>query len=340
MNNKAISAVFSWIFILIAGALIITVFTIIATQTTTGASERAQLQALQNVNTILHTQQTTGDVETNVNIPHSNLQITCEAIRDNNEIALINQLQIGGFTQSLENQLIVGRNQETNRLNLFSKKLRLPFEVGTVLYVSSFEEELFIQGEERLQREFNEILPRNINNQTGEIPTNLATRNTQNKRVVYLGGNPPTPTTTPGVTYMHVQPNNNDVRVEEHGTIRYYENNQWSQSYTYVGETMLLAYIWQADTTRADCLQHQLAQRLQAQISLQLTRVGLLRQAYERTTCAGKINRAPLDDLNRAIKPDSGEAPLYDFSDLYDAIERLERHNRQIDVGERCATIY
>lgn len=354
MNKKGIGAIFAWIFIMIAGALIITVFTIIAMDSSASAQDRLNLQALENVNTILQTQQTTGNIATNINIPYTNLRITCSAFEGGGSIALENQLEIGGFSQDLETQLVAGRDLTTDRLSLFSKRWSAPYTVGNILYVTSPDEILLYSQPTHMNTEFSELVPEGLNVHD-EIMTGLRPEAYENSRIVIIETSPAPDVTgyiskintvQEGVQYMHVHSRGNNF---EKGSVTYYELDNTntlrrSDSYLYHGPEMMLAYVWQADSTRANCMQHKLAERLKAQTEVQLSRVQNLRTHYTlNSACGQRHSSDPLIRLQEALEPNlpfDNQKVLYGFSDLSEAIEGVHAHNERLLRGDRCASIY
>ena len=343
---------------MIAGALIISLFFLIANNQAQASQDRLAANALQQVNTILSTQATSFDTSTRVPIPNDEIRIVCEAFRNNNQITLLSQLEIGGFSRVLENDLIVGRDIQANQLILFSKDWRAPYRAGNVLHVSSDNELLVLKDVDSLAQSFEalqEAFPDAINQQEYTTGTTIDARGYSRVRVVAL-----TDQSAPlnaasifnGVIQDHPQAHfilvkmdtsvSNDVLAT--GEVYYYpRSDSRIGPYRYTGEAMLTGLIWQASPQEADCLQHKLSVELARQTTLQLARVQELITAYSdagNQACESLLGPGRLVELrDEATRLTSATQPLYAF-DIYNQAQEVTNQNERLLRGERCATIY
>jgi Flp pilus assembly protein TadG len=358
-DKKGIGAIFAWIFILLAGSLIITLFIILAQGQAVNAKNTLSQRAFQNVNTIITTQQTTSNIATNVSIPQSDIRLSCRVFYDKNSesVALLNQLDIGGYAQPLDTQLITGRDMEASQLNVFSKKWNAPFSAGNILMVSN-PDELVIYEEKTpnaYREEFADLFPENIDVKNASITPNIRMR--QNVRVIIIDTSSSSSFSafqpyedSDNAIFMHVKPKDSGDTLAE-GTITYYTEGQTgslvaSKPFTYFGEAMLLGYIWQGDAVRAACLQHKLAQALKTQIQIHIERVRILDAVYQpNSVCAAKLDSTSLKQLNESIGEPSTDSvgpthKLYDLTGVSEEIEDLEIINENLLRRDSCATIY
>lgn len=367
--RRAVAAVFAWVFIMLAGAMIIGLFFSIANAQAEAGKDRLSLQALEQVNSILHTQQTSAGTATTVPIPDSDIRLTCRAFLKNGEVTLLSQLDIGGMSRSLEDQLVVGRDLQADELVLFSKQWRAPYRIANVLHVSSEDELLLLgrtssAGEQSFQR-LNESFPDVVNKQVIDADTEgVNPRSWQNVRVVVLGTDPaPDPddinfplhtafstvyVNQEHAQYMYIE-YDSSADVLEAGKITYYTYDggyEEQETFTYAGEAMLTALIWQADPQRASCLQHKLKHALERQTELQLERLQALTTRYDQhgnTACSARYSQSTLEDLRAAAGEPLADyeqtGKLYDF-DISQEAAQVRNKNEAMLRGERCATIY
>ena len=344
MNKQAVSAIFAWIFIMVVGGLIIGLFFTIANTQAQAGEDRLAQNALQQVNTILNTQATSFDTSTTVRIPARHIRLSCEAFRQGTtSVTLLSQLEIGGFSRITQEDLLVGRDIQSDQLILFSKEWRAPFRIGNILHVSSNEELLVIKDP---PTSWEGVIPEVVNTEEyGGISIDASRY--QNVRVVvfsndgYSGHNE-----FSGILeaegqqthYIHVE-YEGDVR--EAGKVTYSQQGNDDGPYHYVGEGMLTGLIWQASAPEANCLQHKLAEDLKRQTTLQLQRRQALHDHYSGTNlCLGDLTDSHLNNLGAAPGTPQTGNPLYNFVNLEDRADAVRRQNERLLRGERCATIY
>ena len=350
MNKQALAAIFNWIFVMLAGALIISLFFMLANNQAEAGKERLAQNALQQVNTILSTQATSFDTSTRVPVPEEEIRLTCEAFIQDGQVTLLSQLEIGGFSRVLEDELTVGRTLHTSELVLFSKEWRAPYRLANILHVTSDEELLVLiqhpsleTNQQRLYEAFPDVVT--IQNQTGS--TQASATGYQTVRAVQIGesSTPPAISSYDVLTQTTAQVHNiyvsfeNDLR--EAGAVHYHHEGSWHGPYHYVGEGMLTALIWQASPPEADCLQHKLVQDLRRQTELQRHRLQALTNYYDEqgiSACASLTTRAHLTNLRDKPSIQSPH-PLYNF-DIQEEVAEVRSQQRRLERGDRCATIY
>lgn len=354
MNKQAVSAIFAWIFIMVVGGLIIGLFFTIANNQAQAGEDRLAQNALQQVNTILNTQASSFDTSTTVRIPARRIRLSCEAFNESGSVTLLSQLEIGGFSRITQEDLLVGRDIQSDRLILFSKEWRAPFRVGNILHVSSDEELLVVSGDEpsyTLPSSWEGVIPDVVNTENFTGSPIDASRY-QNVRVVVFNETAFDPNTEffddildpegQQTHYMYVQ-YNNDVR--EAGNVTYWDNaNEEAHGpYPYVGEGMLTGLLWQASPPEANCLQHKLAEDLKRQTTLQQARRQALQEHYGNTgnnACEGELTNIHLDNLYDVPGNPQTTNPLYAFEDFNEQVDNVRNQNERLLRGERCATIY
>jgi hypothetical protein len=341
MNRQGIGMMVVWIFVMVAGAAILMLFALIATSQAQAGKDRLEAQALQQVSVILATQATGSDTVVRVPVPKEQLRLTCEPIDD----TFLSQLEVGRTTRSLQYDLVAGRDLLTDELLLFSKPLRMPYDIGSALMVSSDEEILLVHADPLLSptRFFNNSLPAPVKRRIANNGPWPDTRNYQNVRSVLVSNAAPSthsPSTFPGgsaqASLMLIQLTLGQDWSQQ-GTIHFYDSTgQRQRSVQYNSNTMLLGLIWQGGASRAECFERKVSYRLQEQTVLQIQRLREL-QSTDSDRCPGAYNTAQLDNL--LIQLQSEWDNNY-WSRVHEATRQVEAKNRQVLHGTSCATIY
>ena len=353
MNRKAIGMMVVWIFIMIAGGLILLLFFFIGDAQAESARTGLSLQALQRLEAILVTQQASDNTYAQLPIPREQIQFTCDYF--SNPQGITSEIRIGGLPREKPYDLIVGRDMMTDELLVFSYRAMVPFSIGNILYVSNEQEALILRGvgydnqiENLLQ-----LLPAPIAAQTytGEnAGGGVNAANLQNTRVVTFSGSAPSgnPTQSSGIVspqdavFIHVQ----SSRILDQGTVRFWRpvQNDWSRGYTYSGMPMLMAYIWMGDDNRASCFSYKFSRKLHNAAELQAQRISTIRfEAQQRAeggahdACVDRYSPVQIENLRDAATMTSPGAV---FDGLPNAANLVRLQNEQLLRGNRCATIY
>ncbi len=362
MSRKGIGTLFVWIFIVIVGGLILLMFFLVAQGQVQAGKSNLDFEALQQVTTIIATQQTSPDTYAQVPIPNDKITLQCELIPPK---TILSQINIGGQGQDMTHLLVAGRNITTGQLVLFNKELWLPFSVGNVLFLTDDKEMLVLQDAANVHDAsqaliaFNESIPSAVDRRVD--PTGSAIPNAadyQNTRVVLF--DPPQDVKTLSqfdvldgakAQLMVVRPSTTDWR--QAGTITFYKPDPTPPPGTpdavlpvnppipYVGETMLLAFIWQGDRDSASCLQAKIADRISLESTLQMERYGILYQQAKNvqdTACYGAYTTGALKNL-RDVGGDTSK--WAGANGIADAVNLVAAQNQNVlRGGGSCATIY
>lgn len=344
--------IFVWVFVLIAGGLFITLFFFLSTSIGDNAKAGLAFDALQQVETILATQQASTDTYAPIPIPHEQLILTCESIRTGGVVTdVISELRIGGIPQDHEYRLLVGRSMETDNLLVFSKQAMLPFAIGNILYVSN-EQEILLLSTDTLQPdvyEFREYLPQPIRDRAPTTSSANYDAATSTVRSVFFSETGAT-NSPANINFNRPRTAENGIYIEvvgedplTEGYVRYwrYQGNELfapeSGRFYYSGLPMLLAYIWMGDEAHALCFSHKLSTRLMHITDIHIERFGLLSQHTDTTpTCEARYVTPWLINLKDAAQLTQTDI----FEDLPGAVNRVRLQNEALTRGDRCALIY
>lgn len=329
-------------------------FALLAQAQAEAGQRELALESLRQVQTILNTQQASTDTYSIVPIPGGELRHECSV----GDGLLQSQINIEGYAADMQHALVAGRDMNVNVLTLFSKQVRAPYPIGNVLLVSSPREGfradysgLPAPVREAVRQEFEMLLPEPIRNGPSGGEGYDTNRDVRFVTSFSSSGAPAGNTRRIEILYRSGE------NVFEKGTVRLWEYNRQGnptgthKDYEYVGEGMLLAYIWQADVTRANCMQYKLMARL-AQISeLHANRIQDIAGVYGVPDENGNTNQQCLARLRptqvralqtyaEGIRDNLLAGSSVSTGQLEQLTKDVEDKNEQLLRGVRCASIY
>lgn len=355
MNREGVGMMVVWIFVMIAGGLIITLFVVFTMGIDSTARQGLSLQALQQVDSILVTQQAATDTFTVINIPPEPITMTCDPVQG----GYISEMRIGGLAENHEYRLVVGRSMNTEQLITFTRRAMIPFNIGNIVYLTNDQEALLVTGADALESQIDAFInhfPPPVQDLIyTQTNPNLDASQLQTVRSVRfrIGGpdlseNPvfSYPRKPQAALYIEVVAESPQELLER-GYVRFhtYEDGTPGKKYYYSGTPMLLAYIWAGEEQAAECHAQKIATRIRSAASLHAERVEVLRQeAIARTedsdisdACTDRYQPAQIRALKEAAQvEESGDV----FADLPQAVLRVRQQNHNLVAGVRCATIY
>lgn len=354
--RKGISQLIVWAFVIFAGGMMLLLFVLLANAQAEAGQQKLEALALQEVDTILATQQAASDTATTVPVPGAAIELTCEVI----DGFVLSELRVGGSRSGLTNDLLAGKSLQTDRLTLFSKELRLPFDIGNLLMLTSAQEILIISHDdmtdwedptgtaEAFKNEFPDELQESIFYLAEQ---DMAGTQYDTVRIVHFGDISEL-TVTPNTLeadIIHVTAGDG-VNYLDHGTVKFYRNTPTGpvesppgqEPLIYSTPEMLIGYVWQADHAAAECLEAKINKKLNRHADLHIKRISLLQNQYsepERNNraCFLRLTTTNLQSLRQADLIEPGELTS---ADLKAMTERVKNQNEQLVTGVRCATIY
>ena len=348
MNKQAVAMMVVWIFILVAGGLILALFFFIGDAQAQSARDEISLKAMQRLESIIATQQASDNTFAVIDVPREQILFTCEYF-DSPE-GVNSELRIGGVPREKTHALIAGRDMLTDELIVFSHRAMVPFSAGNILMIGHDQEALVIDGlsDDQLDS-FKQWLPPPIaENMVYDITASLDASQLQTVRAVRFEQNHPG-TTDPTISFGLTSPQDAlFIHVEmdpflQQGIVRYWTGTVWSRGFHYYGTPMLLAYIWLGDEGRADCFAYKIAQRISTLAELHAQRIAIIRQdlqdaaAQRQSACVPRYFLTHLEALRDDLAFQSGYDRLHLLSDL---AENVRVQNERLIREDRCATIY
>ena len=135
MNHKGIELQFHWIFIMVAGALILTFFTTIANKQYNIAVQKSEYQLVNNLETLfsvaLKTPNTVNELRVSSPIEFKCTEYGCKYKVENAELPFYNKL-------------IFSAQKQEGDLKLWTLDFEKPFRVATILLISSSETKYYL----------------------------------------------------------------------------------------------------------------------------------------------------------------------------------------------------
>lgn len=147
-NKKAVVEVqFNWIFILIAGALILFLFSSIILKQKSTADSTAQTTLLKDITSIAVGSETTAGVTNELELSKASISFGCNTIR------------IGQKSQPLQQMAIFSPSTAQTPLIIHTREWSLPFRVTNVVYLSSPKIRYVLIGDSTLAKQINKSMP-------------------------------------------------------------------------------------------------------------------------------------------------------------------------------------
>lgn len=148
MNKKAFEMQFNWIFVLVAGAAILLFFTVVVVKQKSVAEISTKATVLKSVEAIITGAGVSTDTTNIVNIPNSDIEISC------------NRISLGTVSKQHENLILFAPSLvKGDRLITQTLTFSTPYRATNLLYITSPQIRYIIIGNSNLAKEINKTLP-------------------------------------------------------------------------------------------------------------------------------------------------------------------------------------
>ncbi len=152
LNKKAqFSMQFNWLFVLIAGGIILILFLTFGFRFQSSSDTRANIQLLNKVDNIFNSIVSTNRLATSINIPKSKIDFIC----DEDSYSGYRLVDGEAFKETNFIPLFAPRTVETESLNIWSMEFKYPFKIMNTLFVTSPNVQyIFIDGRTSFSTQF------------------------------------------------------------------------------------------------------------------------------------------------------------------------------------------
>jgi hypothetical protein len=350
-KRAVVEVQFNWIFILIAGALILFLFASIILKQKNTTDSAAQTELLKTVTSLAIGSESSTGVTSVVDLGDATLTFGC------------NTLRIGQKSQPIQQMVMFSPSSVRTPLILSTREWSLPFRVTNVIYLSSPRIRYVLIGNNDLARQINQSMPDKF--LVDYYPSFLGTggfsssqmQKDDRLRIVVFEGNgvifdqsQPSTTIHPqlstipqqAISLLYVRESTTSLN---HGDIEFFQKTQngWSgpTSVTYLKQEMLMGAIFTDKAEQYQCIQSNMLKKLSTVAQIQETRKNIL---DTQTTNHQTLSRCHTNDYYADSSPHFMILiSSTDFSSLYnsahDSTSSLTTINKNLERAS-CPLLY
>ena len=235
-NKKAFEIQFNWIFVLVAGALILLFFATVINRQRNVSETSTKATVLKSIDAIITGSGVSSDTTSIIGIPDSNIEISC------------NRISIGGVSKQYQNLILFAPGSvQGDKLVAQTLSFEAPFKAANLMYLTSTKVRYIIIGNNQLANEINRLLPSDVRKDI--VASSSSIRNENNYKVRFivfdnsdLTGIDLTKFPNSDVTALKV------TGTLEKGNIEFYKKNRnsWSpkEDSVYLGKASLLGAVY------------------------------------------------------------------------------------------------
>ena len=246
MNKKAFEIQFNWIFVLIAGAVILLFFTVILVKQKNISEISAKNNVLKSIELIITSASVTIDTTKIENIPNLNVQVEC------------NRVSVGGISKQYQSLILFAPDTIMGgKLIWQTMPFNGPYRATNLLYMTGPQVRYILIGNSQLARQINKSLPSNLMKEFYEIiPISIEDKNNYKVKFVVFDNIDLNKINLGNLQNMQ-DSDVTAVRVDgdsSHGQIEFYEKNNFAWDSkgesNYLGISSLIGAVY-SDTLEA-----------------------------------------------------------------------------------------
>ena len=328
-RRAAVEVQFNWIFILIAGALILTLFTTIVLKQKSVSQVSSHAALLKALSAIAIGSQASPGVTSTLDLPQATIGIECNLIR------------IASQSQQFEQMMVFAPSSlRSSPLVSMTLEWSVPYRVSNIVYLSSPKVRYILIGDTPLSRQMNKSMPKGLEVEWyPNLPSGIRPRGDDSARFIFFG--PSAPSLPPGfedvenlkVSALHVD---GDSRF---GTAGFYAKSgdrfALRQVFPYLKQQMLLGAMISDSEVLYGCIATNMVKRLSLVSQVYSQRTSDLSQDPSLSRCQGLYADAiPKISLIGKVGLNEGSA-----SQLDTAITSLESANSELQ-RQSCPLLY
>ncbi|MFH1174706.1 MAG: hypothetical protein V1725_06225 [archaeon] len=348
MQRGVFEIQFNWIFVIIAGGVILFFFLSLISKQKATSDESINQDVLRRLDTILISTEQGYQTYKELHLVKTQLTFTCEDTSPSlTTQGIISNLQIGSFSVDTPTQILfTPPSLNTDTFQLWTDTWDQPFRVLPFLYVTAPEVSFYIVETTPPDRsqEIYELLPANVSKKliTAADINYLPNKNDQYSVVIFLDAavNLADPLYTPSQLKGDVRA----VKVEstgDAGEVTFYKKSFVGNFFEngtlpFIGNEMLLGSIVAADAQAYACNVKKALVRYKTITELHLARVINLSGMTD-PTCIGPLTagRRTLESMNTTLNFTTSAFQMLDLCST-----DLQTSNEDLVRGRRCPLIY
>jgi len=324
MSSKkgVIDVQFNWVFILIAGVLILLFFGSVVLKLKSNSETNIANNILTNMQTIMAGAEVSANTVTPMSIPNTEIKVSCDSI------------SAGSITRDITKnkivfapELIKGRTMLT-----WSLSWAFPYHISNFLYITTPDFKYIILDSEK-GREIYSMLPTGVNKEITDDVSGL--RNTGHK-LSFVFFNNPSPDEVQLPSFMSSMKDNEAVAINVDSSsneIGFYKKSGTSfipvGKVPYLGNEMIIGAMFSGDAENYACNAGKALEKMNIVSMVYEKRTQILREKYSNTNCVSYY----------ALSPFAVDYNLNNVVEIKNTKESLETNNNFLQ-SLSCPTMY
>jgi len=338
MSKKAFEIQFNWIFVLVAGAIILLFFTLIVVKQKSVSETSTKATILKGIEAIIIGASVTQDTTKIENIPSANIEIGC------------GRVSIDGVSKQYQNLILFAPGLlKGDKLAWQTTAFSAPYRATNLLYMTSPNVRYIIIGNNNLVKEINKSLPFDLKVEFYQNYQNIQIKDLNNYKVRFIVFGdmidfPQELKRMPDfdVTAININPN------AQKGAINFYEKkeNSWTLKGTssYIGQSSIVGAVYTDTLETYHCNMQNAFLRLALVTRIQTDRLEKLKNIISSRNNCAEIYSAALPLLKSISSfssklAESSKLEISDINSLADASKKLSDINKEAQKYS-CTLIY
>ena len=176
MNKKAFEIQFNWLFVLVAGAAILLLFTGIVVKQKNISDESTKATLLKSIDSIIIGAGVSTDTTTKIPIPNADIEVNC------------GRISAGAVSRQYQNLILFAPSLlKGDKLITQTMTLGVPYKATNLLFITSPQVRYILVGSTSLAKEVNKSLPSELKKELYEtLPTNITNENNYRLKFVFF----------------------------------------------------------------------------------------------------------------------------------------------------------
>ncbi len=321
-RKGVIDVQFNWVFILIAGVLILLFFGSVVLKLKDNSETNIANNILTNMQTIMSGAEVSANTVNPISIPDTEIKVSC------------NSISVGSITSDItKNKIVFAPDLIKGRTMItWSLSWAYPYHISNFLYITTPDFKYVIMDSDK-GKEIYSMLPTGINKELIDDVSSL--RKTGHKlSFVFFDNVYPEDISLPDfagnmkdkeVVAVHVDSLNNEIEFYKKSGIRF----EPVRKMPYLGNEMIIGAMFSQDAENYKCNMEKAMEKMNIVSMVYRKRTEILREEYSNTICRSYYPLTPFTvDYN-----------INNIGDIKDSKESLEKYNNYLQSSS-CPTIY
>jgi hypothetical protein len=334
-RRGVIDVQFNWIFIMIAGFVILLFIISIVMNQKKNADTQSSISTVNQINTIIKGRQQAAGVYSELSIPETTMTFQCDPEADN---LFTFKISDSSRTPLPLDIIFAPQAMTANRMQMWSQSFDLPFAVTAFTYITSNDRIILIYNESASSdaRALYDSLPDNITRYFVSTQTELDRYDSygDRKKVVCFNNE------CPHGDYLDIIPDSSVGHdLFGFGTVKFFRNRQVSTDIPYITKASLLGAVFSDDADYYKCQMNRALDQFEIKISLVDERLRLFSDDLPEGACNDTVHSARVNTVASLNNIELTQDTTKGIPLLYKKSAEIEQINTDLKLGS-CPKIY